>query len=182
MKINAGKHRSRTLITPKNNDVRPTSDKTRQAIFNILNSRGLVVDAVALDAFCGTGALGLEALSQGAIQAYFFDKSKDAIRLVEQNVIALKEEETSQIFQKDIRNISTRKELNPLATLIFLDPPYDKGLVTEAIYALMDNDWVREDAVFVIETSKNEIVNCPLINVVLEKVYGDTKIILAELK
>ena len=68
MRIVGGKHRSRTLFTPKDNAVRPTSDKVRQAVFNILNSRGLVVDAIVIDAFCGTGALGLEALSQGAKQ------------------------------------------------------------------------------------------------------------------
>ena len=66
MRIVAGKHRRRTLFTPDGDAIRPTSDRVRQAVFNVLNARGLIVDAIVIDAFCGTGALGLEALSQGA--------------------------------------------------------------------------------------------------------------------
>lgn len=182
MRIVGGQHRSRTLVTPKDSAVRPTSDKVRQAIFNILNSRGLVVDAVVIDAFCGTGALGLEALSQGAHFASFFDKSKESIKLCQQNIELLKVEAQSHVSLKDITKIGNRPDNIDLADLIFIDPPYHQDLVNPAIEALVSDSWVKDNASLVIETAKNEKIYCPLINVELEKTYGDTKIMLCTLK
>lgn len=183
MRIAGGTHRSRTLFTPKDNNVRPTSDKIRQAVFNMLNARGLVVDAVVIDAFCGTGALGLEAISQGASFCTFFDKSKNSISLVKQNIASLKEEDSSVVFLRDTTKVKPRAEegSNP-ATLVFLDPPYRKALVVAAIESLQENNWLATDASLVIEVEKLETINCPRINILSEKLYGDTKIILAELK
>ena len=129
MRITGGLHRSRKLETPKNDAVRPTSDKVRQALFNMLNSRGLVRDAVVLDAFCGTGALGLEALSQGAARAIFIDKAKSSTDLCHQNIETLNVGDQSCVLLQDSAKIKLRPDGIPHVELVFLDPPYRKGLV-----------------------------------------------------
>ena len=181
MRIVAGEHRGRVLSTPKNQDIRPTSDKVRQAVFNILNSRGLVREAVILDAFCGTGALGLEALSQGASFCYFFDKARESMNLTRENVSMLSEDARCFIEHGDAAKIALKSETLAPASLVFMDPPYNQGLVDLVIPVLIDKGWVAQEAWFVIETSKQETIMCPLINIELEKTYGDTKITLASL-
>ncbi len=182
MRIIGGTHRSRTLFTPKSNTVRPTSDKIRQAVFNMINARGWVEDAVVIDAFCGTGALGLEALSQGATFCTFFDKNKQSIELCKKNIQSLKEEDKCQIMMWDSTKLKLPPEKASPATLVFLDPPYKQYLVSKAIISLDDNNWLDSDCCFVIETAKDEIINCPRINILSEKLYGDTKILLGTLK
>ena len=182
MRITGGIHRSRKLETPKGDAVRPTSDKVRQAVFNMLNSRGVVQDAVVIDAFCGTGALGLEALSQGAAQCTFFDKDKNSIQLCKINISALGEEERSVVMFQDSTKLKQRPEAVAQVNLVFLDPPYNKNLLPLAIQSLLDNHWLSDDAFFVIETSKNEKFSSENVEIINEKIYGDTKIILAELK
>lgn len=180
MRITGGKHGSRKLISPAGDAVRPTSDKVRQAVFNMLNSRGWLHDAIVIDAFCGTGALGLEALSQGAKFCTFFDKNKKSIDLCRANIAALKEKENSQIIFQDI----TKVKLNEggLANLVFLDPPYHQELVFKAIQSLKNEKYLSLDCNFVIETAKDEIIDCCLIDITDEKVYGDTKIIFAKVE
>jgi len=182
MRIVGGKHRSRKLETPKNDAVRPTSDKVRLAVFNMLHSRGVLQDAVVIDAFCGTGALGLEALSQGAKFCTFFDKSKDSVALCKSNVMALKEEESTQVIFQDVTKIKDRPDNIEAATLVFLDPPYNKNIIPPSIHALHESGWLARDCFFVMETDKAESIDCPLITITDEKIYGDTKITLGVLK
>lgn len=182
MRITGGIHRSRKLETPKGDAVRPTSDKVRQAVFNMLNSRGVLQDAVVIDAFCGTGALGLEALSQGASHCTFFDKNKSSVQLCKSNVAALREEERSKIILQDATKLKQRSDNIKTASLVFLDPPYHQNLVQQSIKSLSENNWLDDDCFFVIETAKDEGVFCDNIENVNEKIYGDTKIILAILK
>lgn len=182
MRITGGLHRSRKLETPKGDAVRPTSDKVRQAVFNMLNSRGVVWDAVVIDAFCGTGALGLESLSQGAAHCTFFDKNKNSVMLCKSNIAALQEEERSKVLFQDATKLRLRPDNAKSATLVFLDPPYHQDLVPQSIKSLIENQWLEEDCFFVIETAKDESVICDNIEIVNEKIYGDTKIILAILK
>jgi 16S rRNA (guanine966-N2)-methyltransferase len=178
MRIVAGTHRSRPIKSPKDDSIRPTSDKVRLAVFNMLQSRGAVADAIVLDAFCGTGALGLEALSQGAARATFWDKSPASLALTRENIAVL-----GFAAQSDsaVMNAATVKENpNPAArfTLVFLDPPYHKGLVEKALQKLIDGAWVDDQTLFVIETAANEKINTPL-RILQEKTYGEPKIILA---
>lgn len=179
MRITGGIHRSRKLETPKNDAVRPTSDKVRAALFNMLNSRGLVRDAVVLDAFCGTGALGLEALSQGAAQAIFIDKAKSSTDLCRQNIETLNVNSQSHLLLQDSTKIKVRPDGIALIDLVFLDPPYHKGLVEKSIMALRSGDWFSLDCFFVIETAKNEDIVLEGLNIEQEKIYGDTKIMFA---
>ena len=181
MRIIAGQHRGRRLKTPDSQDIRPTSDKVRQAVFNMLGSRGLVNDTVVMDVFCGTGALGIEALSQGASFCYFFDKSKGSVRITQDNVDMVNEGDNALIRQQDGLKLPERQEHEPQASLVFLDPPYNQGLVEKAVPVLIDKGWLSADAYFVIETSKQENVICAELNIELEKTYGDTKVYLASL-
>lgn len=181
MRIVSGIHRSRRLLTPKNNAVRPTSDKVRQAVFNMLHSRDAVHDAIVIDAFCGTGALGLEALSQGAAHCIFFDKNLESINITRQNIASLSEEERASVFVQDSTKLKERPETISPANLIFLDPPYQKNYVPKALDQLIQKKWIDENAFFVIELSKNEMFQSTLIKISSEKIYGDTKIILGAL-
>jgi len=181
MRIIAGQHRGRRLQTPEGGDIRPTSDKVRQAVFNMLGSRGLVNDAVVMDVFCGTGALGIEALSQGASFCYFFDKSKESVRITQNNVAMIDEGDNALIRQQDGLRLSERQDHEPSVSLVFLDPPYNQGLVEKTVPVLIDKGWLSENAYFVIETSKQENIICSDLNIEQEKTYGDTKVYLASL-
>lgn len=181
MRITGGVHRSRKLFTPKNGAIRPTSDKVRQAVFNMLHARDVVSNAIVLDAFCGTGALGLEALSQGADHCIFFDKNRDSLSLCRQNIELLAEQECTDLILQDASKPKERPEKYLPATLVFLDPPYNKNLIPITIQNLFEKNWLSPDAFFVIETSKNETIFCDLVTIENQKIYGDTKIILATL-
>ncbi|MEM6812142.1 MAG: 16S rRNA (guanine(966)-N(2))-methyltransferase RsmD [Pseudomonadota bacterium] len=180
MRICSGIHGGRILQTPKNRDIRPTSDKIRQAIFNSLRAQGLIENAIVIDAFCGTGALGLEALSQGAKFCIFFDKHRSSLQLCEDNIAALGEEDRSKIILQD----ATKLKPNGFdkASLIFLDPPYKKDMIPQAITSLVENNLVADDALFILEMYSSETVNHEKIQIENEKIYGDTKIILGRYK
>ncbi len=179
MRITAGMYKGRQLESPKGRDVRPTSDKIRAAIFNALNARGLLVDAVVMDAFCGTGALGLEALSQGAAQCYFYDKAKVSYELCRYNIQSLGCDGQAKIFLTDI----TKAKINDgvLVDLVFLDPPYNKNLSVPVIENLMTQGCLKDDVFFVIETDRKEEIESDLITIETIKIYGDTKITFAVL-
>ncbi|PCJ03271.1 MAG: 16S rRNA (guanine(966)-N(2))-methyltransferase RsmD [Alphaproteobacteria bacterium] len=180
MKIVAGHFGGRKLFVPKNNDIRPTSDKIRGAVFNMLQSRGVLDGAHVLDAFCGTGALGLEALSRGASSCVFMDKARDSLSLAQDNAEMLGVE--AEFFLRDATNISARTEKTPAYNLVFLDPPYAKGLVSAALQGLLDGDWIAPEGWVVCETERaftySTIAGCEMD---YEKTYGDTKITLIRL-
>lgn len=179
MRIVAGKHRGRILNSPDNNLIRPTSDKVRLALFNALNSRGAVVDAVVLDAFCGTGALALEALSQGAAQAILIDQAKSSLELAKKNAEILKETGNCVFLLKDATNISLRPESQAPATLCFLDPPYRKDILPEVLKFLKANNWLDETCLIVAEMEKDYELRD--FKIESEKIYGETKILIGRL-
>ena len=149
MRIIGGEYRSRILADIKGDNVRPTSDRAREALFNIL---GLSVrDARVLDLFAGSGALGLESLSRGAKEATFNDVSKDSVAIIKKNVASLKAEERARVYQTDFAAFLNFAKA-PF-DLIFIDPPYrfdygekalqiisDKGLLTENGIAVYERD------------------------------------------
>jgi len=178
MRITSGLHKGRILNSPKDNKIRPTSDKVRQAIFNSLESNGAIQGARVLDAFCGTGALGLEALSRGAETCDLYDISRQSLGVCKSNVDLLKEDQRTKLISKSILNI-TMNDDEPPYTLIFLDPPYDKGLVEQAINVLYEKKWMNEDTIFVIEAGKNENISSAHIDIFSTKIYGDTQVLMA---
>jgi 16S rRNA (guanine966-N2)-methyltransferase len=174
MRIVSGLHRGRPLKTPRGADIRPTSDKVRQALFNALRHRGAVEDAVVLDAFCGTGAMGLEALSQGAAHCVFMDLARSSLDLARQNVALLKEEARSAFILKDATKPGQKPEGVPPATLLFLDPPYHKNLVPQAFKALLDHGWLAAGCLVVAEAEKDADLSGLPECVEFERSYGDT--------
>lgn len=175
MRIVAGTHRSRILESPKDSAIRPTSDKVRGAIFNMLNSRRLVQDAIVIDGFCGTGALGLEALSQGARFCTFIDNNKNSLELTKRNMAVLKEEPRAQTIFSDVTKIKAHG--GQPADLVFLDPPYGKNLIVPALQALVQQGWLSSSAHCVAEESQDFSVP-ENFSVLQQKEYGDTIITL----
>ncbi len=154
-----GVHRGRRLVVAPGDSVRPTSDRAREALFNILShgsfaASGLpFADRPVLDAFAGTGALGLEALSRGASTAAFIDSGRDALTVLRRNVRALDEEDRAQIVAGD----ATRPPRATFACAVaFLDPPYRSGLAASALPALAAAGWLASEALAVVELAAAE--------------------------
>lgn len=154
MRIVAGRLKGRPLLAPEGRDVRPTSDRAREAVFNVLMHRfqgqGFqLIGARVLDAFAGAGGLGLEALSRGAGHVTFFDTSSTARRVIEGNLGALK------IPRSEVTVLQADATRPPRAVapceLVFLDPPYDGGLMEPALRALAAAGWLAADALCICE-------------------------------
>lgn len=178
MRIIGGTYRGRPLKTPNGKDIRPTSDKVRGAIFNALYSRQAVRGARVLDGFCGTGALGLEALSQGSSTCTFFDQARTSLMLARENASSLGVLEQSTFRQCDLVKIGSRPPENGTFDLVFLDPPYRKDLVPQAIDALQSGKWLSEDAVIVVETElEAALPDFSGLQISFDKHYGDTRVV-----
>lgn len=156
MRIIAGEYRGRALASVGKGDagahLRPTTDRVRESLFNVLMGGSYgdpITDARVLDLFAGTGALGLEALSRGAAHATFVDDGVKARSLLRQNVEICRAQGISKIFRSDARRLGANK--GSPCDLIFLDPPYGKGLGEQAISAAIKNGWIAEDALIVWE-------------------------------
>jgi 16S rRNA (guanine966-N2)-methyltransferase len=166
MRIITGKHRGRKIeIGPDNGkNIRPTSDFARESIFNILNhgrlglSHHAVVDARVLDCFCGTGALGLEALSRGAAHVTFMDKSRDAMAICHHNVSKFKEERACALTLGDASKLGLA---TGVYSLVFIDPPYFSQLIEPTLAGLLRGKWLAEDAILIIEHDEKETVTLP---------------------
>lgn len=152
MRIVGGRLRGRALAPPKSQAIRPTTDRLRESLFNILaHAYGDPVSgARVLDLFAGTGALGLEALSRGAAFALFVDDGAEARALLRQNVEALGVAAASRIFRRDATRLGPAHPLEPFS-LAFLDPPYGKGLAEKALAAAREGGWLTDDALVVVE-------------------------------
>ena len=152
MRIVGGRLRGRAIGTPKSQAIRPTADRLRESLFNILihSFDDPVTGARVLDLFAGTGALGIEALSRGAAFALFVDEGAEARALLRENVAALGLGGTSKIFRRDATKLG---EPNPLApfSLAFLDPPYGQGLATAALNSARAGGWLTPDALIAVE-------------------------------
>lgn len=179
MRITGGLYRGRTIAVPKGRDVRPTSDKVRQAVFNSLLQYGLPEGAQVLDLFCGTGVLGLEALSRGAEYCTFIDKSPDSLRCCRQNIEALTLGAQCRVIQKDATKLD-EKPLNLIpASLVFLDPPYRQALVLPALMEAVKQGWLAAGALCVIECEKDCDIFVPeVFSLIRRRLYGDTQIVL----
>jgi 16S rRNA (guanine966-N2)-methyltransferase len=162
MRIVAGRFKGRTLATPKSNGIRPTSDRMREALFNILMhgyddaARG----ACVLDLFAGTGALGLEALSRGAIFAAFADIGAEARGLLRANVETLGLGGETRILRRDATRLGARETFEPF-TLAFLDPPYGKGLGDLALASALAGGWLAPGALVVLEERADAEITLP---------------------
>jgi 16S rRNA (guanine966-N2)-methyltransferase len=152
MRIVGGRFRGRMLAVPKSQAIRPTADRLRESLFNILiHAYGdPIAGARVLDLFAGTGALGLEALSRGAAFVLFVDEGAEARALIRGNVEALGAGGTSKVYRRDATKLGPVSPLDRFS-LAFLDPPYGKGLAEQALVSARDGGWLTPDALIMIE-------------------------------
>jgi len=177
LRIIGGKNRGRKLFVPEGNKIRPTSDRIRESIFNILNSHmdGGFDGKVVVDLFSGTGALGLEAMSRGARSAILVDSQLEAITLIKRNVENLGEDANITVLKRDATRIGPFPFLNSNADIIFLDPPYDRKLIPVSLGSLIDNDWLANESLCIIELSIRETIDYhDEFNLVDIRKYGKT--------
>jgi 16S rRNA (guanine966-N2)-methyltransferase len=162
MRIVGGKLRSRPLAGPKSDAVRPTTDRLREALFNILtHSYGdPITGARVLDLFAGTGALGIEAISRGAAYALFVDEGVEARALLRDNVEALGLGGVTRIFRRDATRLGPVHPLEPFS-LAFLDPPYGKGLAEKALVSGREGGWFKPEALVVVEEAADAGFKAP---------------------
>jgi 16S rRNA (guanine966-N2)-methyltransferase len=148
----------------------------RQAIFNILNAHGKPLDSFVIDAFCGTGALGLEALSRGAAHCFFIDHDKKSLSYTRRNVLNVKADEQSGIMQFDVLKPPPFEDEFP-ADLVFLDPPYRQGSLHPALAALAAKGWLQPGALCVAECEEELPPSAPAgFSLIDDRVYGGTRV------
>ena len=178
MRIVAGKFRGKALLSPSDDSIRPTSDRARESVFNILASRiGVHLDGLkVLDLFAGTGALGLEALSRGASYGVFIEESAEGRGLIRTNVEAFGLTGRTKIFRRDATALGEAGTLAAFG-LIFADPPYGKGLGERALRSAKAGGWLLPGALCVVEeTASAPFEVGPEFSVVDERNYGETVI------
>lgn len=178
MRIVAGIHKGRPLKRPPEAITRPTMDRTRESVFNILMHRWSLKNAVVLDGFAGSGAYGLESLSRGAKQVTFVDEARAATTIIRENCLALGEMNRSTILTLPITKL--RPPEAP-ADLVFLDPPYHKNLISPALDHLVATQWIAQNTLVLVEIAENESFDLPSWTVHLERQYGQNRVCLASL-
>jgi 16S rRNA (guanine(966)-N(2))-methyltransferase RsmD len=175
MRIIGGISKGRRLVTPKDQSIRPTSDRVKESIFNILGDE--VEGKVVLDLFAGTGNLGIEALSRGAKKALFVEKGREPLRLIQKNLAQCKLEGQSEILAKDVnRAIGILKQREESFDLILMDPPYEKGWVRKTLMKLNSHPIFHGDSILVIEHDRREPLPSTVNgwNLIRQQRVGDT--------
>ena len=176
MRIVSGEFRGRALLTPRSDDIRPTSDRTREAVFNVLAHRfaDRLDGGRVLDLFAGTGALGLEAVSRGAAFCLFIEESAEGRGLVRGNVEAMGLQGRTKLFRRDATNLGPAGTVQPF-DLMFADPPYGKGLAEKALQSALTGGWLKPNALCVVEESADwPFQPGDAFSVVDERAYGAT--------
>ena len=163
MRIVGGRLRGRTLAVPRSQSIRPTAERLREALFNILihGCGDPVTGGRVLDLFAGTGALGLEALSRGADFALFIDDAAAARALIRENVAALGLGGVSRIFRRDATRLGDAQRLAAFS-LVFLDPPYGRGLAQSALASAQAGGWIAPGALIVVEETAKAAFAAPV--------------------
>jgi len=184
MRIIAGKFKGRKLIPPMGDDIRPTSDRTRESVFNLLMHGAYAGDAIidrhVVDLCCGTGAMGLEALSRGARIATFIDKDKKSIELARANVLHCGVANAAFFVQADATKLPAAREP---ASLVLMDAPYAAAILLPAYAALKAGGWLAADALLVVEQSfTTAIAALEGAEIIDERKYGKTKIIVYQVQ
>lgn len=152
MRVVGGRLRGRNIASPASNAIRPTQDRLRESVFNILMHayENPIDGARVLDLFAGTGALGIEAISRGAAFALFIDNGAEARALLRNNVESLGLGGTTKVYRRDATNLGPAHPMEPFS-LVFIDPPYGKGLADKALASLREGGWLAPDALAVVE-------------------------------
>ena len=184
MRVVGGRLKGRNLAAPSSRDIRPTADRLRESLFNILIHAydDPIADARVLDLFAGTGALGIEAISRGAKFTLFIDNGAEARALLRNNVEALGLGGVTKVYRRDATDLGPAHPVEPFS-LVFLDPPYAKGLANKALVSLRDGDWLTPGALLVVEEAKVAAFAAPEGFEELERrVYDDTEFVFLRLR
>jgi len=180
MRVVGGRLRSRPIAGPKSSSIRPTADRLREALFNIL-THGYgdpITGARVLDLFAGTGALGIEALSRGAAYVLFVDDGAEARALLRENTQTLGLAGVTRIFRRDATRLGPVYPVEPF-TLAFLDPPYGKGLAEQALAAAREGGWLVPGSILVVEEAVASGFKAPEGYEELERrAYDDTEFVI----
>jgi 16S rRNA (guanine966-N2)-methyltransferase len=182
MRIVAGRFKGKSLDAPKGLNTRPTTDRVREALFNVLTHGAPEIafeNIRVLDLFSGSGALGLEALSRGARYCLFIEEDAGARGAIRRNVEALGLTGVTKIWRRDATRLGPVGTMSPF-DLVFCDAPYGKGLGTRALESALDGGWLAPDAVAVLEERAGEPADWPQgLEEIDRRRYGDTEIAIA---
>ena len=179
MRVVGGRLKGRNIAAPASRDIRPTADRLRESVFNILVHAydNPIEDARVLDLFAGTGALGIEAVSRGAAFTLFVDNGAEARALLRNNVEALALGGVTKVYRRDATDLGPAHPMQPFA-LAFLDPPYGKGLAEKSLASLRDGGWLKPEALLVVEEVKAAAFTAPEGFEELERrAYDDTEFV-----
>jgi 16S rRNA (guanine(966)-N(2))-methyltransferase RsmD len=180
LRVISGTAKGHKLRTPKGNATRPTTDRVKESLFNIIAP--YIENAKVLDLFAGTGSLGIEALSRGADSAVFVDKSQECYGIIKDNLVHTKLSEKAEVFTGD-SVLMLDKFLGRKFDIIFLDPPYSKGLIDEALINILKNELIHNDSVIVAERDAKDVIPNEMgifkvgtlkLKKVRDQKYGDT--------
>ncbi len=183
MRVVGGRLRGRNLASPQSREIRPTADRLRESVFNILiHAYGdPIAGARVLDLFAGTGALGIEAISRGASFALFVDNGAEARALLRSNVEALGLGGVTKVFRRDATDLGPAHPVEPFS-LVFLDPPYGKGSAEKALTSLRDGGWLTSEALVVVEDAAKPGFKTPTGFAEIERrSYDDTEVVFLRL-
>ena len=182
MRVTGGTLSGRILKAPSSQNVRPTSDRLRAAIFNVLAHAydDAATGARVIDLFAGTGALGIEAISRGADFTLFVDDSAEGRALVRENIEALGLGGVTKLFRRDATKLGPMLPQEPF-TLAFLDPPYGRGLADKALVSLRDGGWLAPQALVIVEERAAAQIDVPEGYEPIEKRdYGETQVLILQ--
>ena len=181
LRIITGAHRGRKLETAPGNNLRPTAERVREAIFNkvthglLTKSGAPLTDVHVLDVFAGTGALGFEALSRGALRVTFFENDAASARLIKRNAEHLSATNTVTVIRRDATKPGSASDP---ASLVLMDAPYRSGITAAALGALQQGGWIGDGAIVVVEVARDEDLDPPTgFEVVDDRRYGAARII-----
>lgn len=172
MRVIAGKKRGLKLFDFEGDDIRPTTDRVKENIFNIIFPH--IYGSDVLDLFCGSGALSIEALSRGSESAVLCDVSSVSLNLAKKNVNHASFNDKCVFFQKS--GIDFLKETDRKFDIIFLDPPYNSGLAEKSLRAIFENEVLSEDGIAVLERDETDVFDFDGASLIKEKKYGRTYI------
>ena len=186
MRIIGGKYKGLKLIPPDSSKIRPTSDRLKESLFSIISSNKYMINIDScnvLDICSGSGSLGIEALSRGAISVYFIDKDHSSVNLVRKNISKLKIDEQINNNIKIIKNEATQalKNIKKIFQIILIDPPYNTNITEKCLFKLKEFNLINQNSYIFAESNKTETLNYEGYQILDIKKYGNSKLTILKL-
>ena len=186
MRIIGGKYKGLKLQPPDYPGIRPTSDRLKESLFSIINSNKYnisIENSNVLDICSGTGSLGIESISRGAISVYFIDKDHRSINLIYKNISKLKVDDQIENNIKIIKDEATKalKSINKIFQIVLIDPPYNTNIIENCLFKLKELNLISQDSYIFAESSKTENFNYDGYQILDKKIYGNSKLTILRL-